>query len=432
MSSSSALTQDTQTSWYTYISPRDQTFANAIRDTTLASLESIISDWTETQERRNDSQDSLRELIFTTAPTIFERHVKAYQRAKEDVATLQRDGMTTQIDERSSDASQMEAQPDLSRSIFALAQRYQLYAPHPGMRVITRPLTDTEDSAPMTPMHTGEVEIRRPTKVRAIDESLADALSSSITALPPPTIRGGFAGVASSTRDQMDRETDCYEFSYSQSYEPSPEYLSNLANHFLRRHLPPQDYASRAERTMVNEVLGNAVLGDLLRKCSEPSFMWRLGLSLIENEPVTGDRHSRFAPECNEALKQATQPPPPVGISTTLPNPTITLVARYFDLFIRVLRVITATCVYVTATFVTTFLQASQADLQSASAKSNGKGRAAYRFEPWIEASIAWVSAGSTFATRELWMIGKMGYIACSRTIDKWVLWWIACSGCIS
>lgn len=418
---SPALTRDTQTSWYTYISPRDQTFVNAVRNTTLASLESILSDRMETQERRNDHQDSLYELIFTTAPTIFERHVKAYRGAKEDIATLQREGMTTQIDERPSDAPQDGAQSDPSRSISALAQRYQLYAPHPGMRVMTRPLNDTEASAPMTPTATREVEIRRPPKGRAIDESLADALSSSITALPPLTIRGGSSGVVSSTQNQTDRATDYYGFSSSQSYEASPEYLSSLANHFLKRHLPQQDYASRAERTMVNEVLGNAVLGNVLRKCSEPSFIWRLGLSLIEDERVTRDQHSRVTPECNEALKQETQPLSVVGILTTLQNSTTIPIARYFDLFIRVLKVITATCLYAMATSVTTFLQASQADLQSGGARSNEKGRAGYLCEPWLEASIAWISAGSTFATRESWMIGKMGYIACSRTIDKWV-----------
>ncbi|GHJ88620.1 hypothetical protein NliqN6_5022 [Naganishia liquefaciens] len=407
------------TSWYTYISPRDQSFVNAARDTIIAFLESIISDLTRQHQARDGTQHSLDDFLFTTAPTIFERHIKAYRRAQEDVDTMQLLEMVAPKHERPGDASEGNGSSERSPSVSILAQQYQLYAPHPGMRIADHPLAGIQGPDPMIPTQTDLVEIRRQPKTRAIDESLADALSSSITALPPRIPGAGSSGTTSGMRNETNSKLEPYGLSPSQSYEPSPEYLSRLADYFIRRHLPPQDYASKAERTMVAEVLGNAVLGNVLRICSEPSFIWRLGLNLFGNEHSTRDVHPRYAPECSKGPDQDTQPPIKPDILIAVQDRTAISIAPYFALFARVLRVITATCIFIVATFATTLLKALQADSQPVDAKVMEEGRSHYLFEPWIEASSALLSAEPAFATRELWMIGKMGYIGSSRRVDN-------------
>jgi hypothetical protein len=132
---------------------------------------------TQTQERRRDAKDRLQEFLFTTAPTIFERHIKAYRQAKDDAAMMQLGTAPLRTGGRVSEEFRHNAQPGLSEASMAvIAQRYHLYASHPGMKLMENSVENMEGSAPVTPTQTDPVEIRRPRKLRGIDESLADAL----------------------------------------------------------------------------------------------------------------------------------------------------------------------------------------------------------------------------------------------------------------
>lgn len=418
---STVESQTIQTSWYTYISPRDQTFVAAVRKTTLSCLDSIIRDLTETQEQRNDAKDRLEEFIFTTAPTIFERHIKAYRQAKDDSTMMQLGTAQLQAARQATKDFRHSDLPRLSEiSTAVIAQRYHLYASHPGMKLVENLAGNTDGSAPMTPTQTDPVEIRRPPKLRGIDESLADALSSSITALPPPQDAGGDLSQPISARyGQEYSNLDPYGISSTQSYEPSPEYLSVLADHFLRKHLPQQDYASDAERTMITEVLGNAVLGNVLRKCSEPWFIWRTGLHLIQEDRSHEGTGPESALGSDLGLEKEAESSTASSISPNPGNPTTTSVTRYLAQLRRILSVVMATCLYIAAAITNKVLQALQTDLPPTAVKATEKRNAKYLFEPWIEASKAWTSAGSAYGTRELWTLSKMLYIASWETIDR-------------
>lgn len=407
-----------QTSWYTFISPRDQTFNNAVRNTTLACLDSIIDDLTGTQQRRNDAKDRLQEYMFTTAPTIFERHIKAYRQAKEDAIMMQPDMSSDQIVEQASNETRNSVKSSLSTtSLLGLARRYQLYAPHLGISPVESSVGESGASAPMTPTRADPVEIRRPPKLRGIDESLADALSSSITALPPQHSEGDVTGTISGKHRELDSDFDPY--SQIQLYEPSPQYLSVLVDHLLRKHLPKQEYASSAERTIVTEVLGNAVLGNVLRKCSEPWFIWRVGLNLIREDRLPPEAHSEPILERDGGVRQEAGSTAP----RTWPSSqylTATSATRCLALLGRLISIIMTTCICAMAAVTRSLLQALQTDLPSVDAQATHKPRPKYLLEPWIEASIAWTSPeSSSFGTRELWTAGKMLYISSWKTVDR-------------
>jgi hypothetical protein len=375
---------------------------------------------TQTQERRRDAKDRLQEFLFTTAPTIFERHIKAYRQAKDDAAMMQLGTAPLRTGGRVSEEFRHNAQPGLSEASMAvIAQRYHLYASHPGMKLMENSVENMEGSAPVTPTQTDPVEIRRPRKLRGIDESLADALSSSITALPPQDLGGDLPRPISAKHGKGNSEFDPYGTSNAQSYEPSPEYLSVLVDHFLRKHLPQQDYASDAERTMVTEVLGNAVLGNIIRKCSEPWFIWRTGLHLIRQDRLPEGPNPETMPEFDLGLKEEAGSLTTSSTSATQGNSTTTPVTQYLALLSRILSLVTAACLYVAAAITNKVLQALQTDLPPTAVKATEKRNAKYLFEPWIEASIAWTSAGSAFGTRELWTASKMLYIASWETVDR-------------
>jgi hypothetical protein len=65
-------------------------------------------------------------------------------------------------------------------------------------------------------------------------------------------------------------------------YALDPLYLTSMTDAILRLHLPPTEYASTAERTIIREIVGCMVLGSVGRRLSEPWFWWQIGLKALE------------------------------------------------------------------------------------------------------------------------------------------------------
>lgn len=66
-----------------------------------------------------------------------------------------------------------------------------------------------------------------------------------------------------------------------ETYALSPVYLTALSDALLSLQLPPEDYASDAERLIVREVLARAVLENIGKRLSAPWFWVQLGIKLI-------------------------------------------------------------------------------------------------------------------------------------------------------
>lgn len=276
----------------------------------------------------------------------------------------------------------IDQRPSLTDST-SLAQRYHLYVPHPGIEATAQ---HDLKNASSTPEHPESVD--RPSTPQGMDEILADALSSSITNLPrpPPT--------QSSNPNLNPGESP------RNPYSPSPEYLSHLIDRILKPHLPAEDYASSAERTMITEVVGNAVLGNVLRKCAEPWFIWRIGLSLLredeERNVTDGSREDAGATSS-----------PTGGINVT------TAVWSCIGLLTQVPGMLIAAYTYFSIALSNYLSETSPAD-----PKTKATPQSAYLLEPWIEASMSLTSVHSTFATQEVWTMVKMVYIATSNRMD--------------
>jgi hypothetical protein len=362
-----------QSNWYTFISPRDRTFIAAVRGTSLAYLDSVIEDLSRTPTERALTQDRLLELAFTATPTILERHVKAYRLAKDDSLTMD-SGVTKR--------PQIDPRPCLPDPTL-LAQRYHLYAPHPGIEATAQYDLKNASSTPDNPE-----SVDRPSTPQGMDEILADALSSSITNLPRPR--------ATQSSDPTSNPGE----SPRNPYTLSPEYLSYLIGRILKPHLPAEDYASSAERTMITEVVGNAVLGNVLRKCAEPWFIWRIGLSLLredeERNVTDGSREDAGATSS-----------PTGGINVT------TAVWSCIGLLTQVPGMLIAAYTYFSIALSNYLSETSPED-----PKIKTTPQSTYLLEPWIEASMSLTSANSTFATQEVWTLVKMVYIATSNKID--------------
>lgn len=271
-----------------------------------------------------------------------------------------------------------------SQASILLAQRYHLYAPHPGIKATSSP-----DASP-TPETVTKME--RPTTPQGIDESLADALSSSITGLPPRPPTGSLSA---------DTSTNSHT-SQAEPYTVSPQYLSYLVDRILESHLPKEDYASSAERTMITEVLGNAVLGNVLRKCSEPWFIWRIGLGLLREDDV-----EKTVDNAGAAIVSDPPTSPTRGTDTT------SSAWSYLSFLGQLPGIIVSAYLYLSLALSSYLSGTPQAD-----SETTLSSRQTYLLEPWIEASMALVSVDSTFATREIWTMIKMMYIATSTRVD--------------
>jgi hypothetical protein len=183
----------------------------------------------------------------------------------------------------------------------------------------------------------------------------------------------------------------------------SPQYLSRLVDRILEPHLPTEDYASSAERTMITEVLGNAVLGNVLRKSAEPWFIWRIGLSLLRE-----DEEGKAVDDNGSAKVSVPSTSPPRGIDTT------SSAWSYLGFLGQLPGILISAYLYLSIALSNYLSGTPQAD-----PKTNLPSRQAYLLEPWIEALMALVSIDSTFATRELWTTIKMMYIATSTRVDR-------------
>lgn len=266
-----------------------------------------------------------------------------------------------------------------------LAQRYHLYAPHPGIEATSSP-NASPTSDPVT-------NIERPTTPQGIDESIADALSSSITGLPPRPRAGPLVMETTTNPDA----------SQAEPYAVSPQYLSHLVDCILAPHLPPEDYASSSERTMITEVLGNAVLGNVLRKCREPWFIWRIGLSLLREDE---ERRTVDATDSEKVSEHSASP--------TRGSDTTSFAWSYLNFLGQLPRIFISAYLYLSIALSNYLSGTPPADSETLL-----PSRQEYLLEPWIEALMALVSVDSMFATRELWTMIKMMYIATSTRVDR-------------
>ena len=64
-------------------------------------------------------------------------------------------------------------------------------------------------------------------------------------------------------------------------------YVRQAVDHILRTCLPPQDWASEMERSIVREIIVRPVLGSILPRLSEPWFLHMIALAILGNPSVS-------------------------------------------------------------------------------------------------------------------------------------------------
>ncbi|KAJ9097619.1 hypothetical protein QFC21_004655 [Naganishia friedmannii] len=413
-------------SWYTSISPRDRTFVHAVRNTALGLIDSIINDLTATQQAREDAVSRIRELALEAGPTILDRHITAFKRAQEDCLVDRQVQALSNGSEQFMDGKVDSDKSPPPTSTTVLAQRYHHHAPHPG--IVASSLNPSQTRKPgileTQSAHPADAQLlERPVTPQGIDESLADALSSSITGLPGRTALLEPPG--------SNQQSDEYpRHGTSLLYEPSPAYLSALIDRILKAHLPPNDYASTAERAMITEIIANTILGNILRKCSEPWFLWRIGLSWMEaaeeeNFPgkegmlekgglvgeklVTSDRTAVFEKQ-------------PLNKESNI----LGLTPFYVDIISR-LSSMFANAGWRCLTIASKWLQQriySDPETETSSSPPTPPPCKPNKhiLEPWLDVLTSLTSAGSSYGKQELCNVTRMAYTIGANTADRQVV----------
>ncbi|KAF8302597.1 hypothetical protein DL93DRAFT_2121871 [Clavulina sp. PMI_390] len=121
------------------------------------------------------------------------------------------------------------------------------------------------------------------------------------------------------------------------SGEIDDTYLRQAVDHVLKTCLPPQDWASEMERSIVREIIVKPVLGSVLNKLSQPWFLHSILLSLLG---------SPRASESPTASPQATNP---IG-STSLPSSPFKP-QHFIILFLTLVQTISTFCLNAIAFF---------------------------------------------------------------------------------
>ncbi|KAJ9123961.1 hypothetical protein QFC22_000752 [Naganishia vaughanmartiniae] len=407
------------TSWYTSISPRDRTFVHAVRNTALGLVDSIIHDLTVTQQTRDDAVSRMRQLALETGPTILECHIKAIKQAHEDCL------IDVQVEALNGSGENIDVnRPSTRPSRNILAQRYHYLAPHPGIAASANNPSQAQkpSTADTEPAHPADTEhLKRPVTPQGIDESLADALSSSITGVPGRAVSRD-PPVSNYRSEEHPRRVNALP------YEPSPEYFAALVDRILRGYLPPKDYTSTTERAMITEIIANTILGNILRKCSEPWFLWRIGLSLME------------AAEEGDTIKKEARSEKDNGVTRALVTKDDT-VARGTQSSARDRNIFGLTPFYasILSQLPSVIAKASWRWLRIASGwlqqyffpEPNPPATSLaspvhplcspskHILEPWLEVMMALTSAGSSYGKQELWSLSKIAYTLSSNTADR-------------
>jgi hypothetical protein len=395
---------------------------HAVRNTALGLIDSIIRDLTATQQARHDASLQMREFALEIGPTILDRHIRAFKQAQEDcLINVQVEALSSGSDKAKVDKVNVtSSSPRPSRSI--LDQRYHFHAPHPGIVASSVHPSQSEKIGftKIQAEHPADSEhFERPVTPQGIDESLADALSSSITGLP-----GRAASRDPPVSDQRSGEHPHHDNALR--YEPSPQYLSALVDRILKNHLPPNDYASTTERAMITEIIANTILRNILRKCSEPWFLWRIGLNLMgttENGKAPGEH---VMSEKGDVL---------TGTSTTdditvvrgkqlssEESSVLGLTPFYGNILLQVPSMIANAgwrCLSIASKLLRQrFYPDSETETPSSPQIQPPCNAKKYVLEPWLDVLMALTSSGDSYGKQELWSVIKMTYTLSSTTAD--------------
>lgn len=83
------------------------------------------------------------------------------------------------------------------------------------------------------------------------------------------------------------------------------DYFRQVVDHLLKTCLPKEDYAPEAERLIVREVIVKVVLGDILPRITQPWFINKILLDILEPRPkgILQVRTINFYVTCSEYLE---------------------------------------------------------------------------------------------------------------------------------
>lgn len=170
----------------------------------------------------------------------------------------------------------------------AIAARYALLYGHPAVQQVL-------PEAPKVLLTTSTADHgTNTTQVpNDVDRSLGEAMSSSLHGdgytihrhrrpSPAPT---------APPHQQTSESPALPPVSTTPTYRVSGPYLSTLSQRLLRFHLPPLDYRSPTERAMITEILGSAILSNVLQKLSQGWMINKLVLAIL------GEPRSHLDPE---------------------------------------------------------------------------------------------------------------------------------------
>jgi hypothetical protein len=87
-------------------------------------------------------------------------------------------------------------------------------------------------------------------------------------------------------------------------------YLRQAVDHVLKSCLPPQDWASEIERSIIREVIVTPVLGGMIPRISQPWFLHSLALSLLGTLSP-----QRYETQNDSCLPETTLSPAPISFS---------------------------------------------------------------------------------------------------------------------
>lgn len=253
-----------QNTWYSHISPRERTFLPTIHTIILAVLKSITEGLNE---------EELLETLLVKLPVELREHIRKYRLARQEARVVT--GAPTEA---------------------AISEAFHRLRPHPGIT-----------SAAEEPSHNTPPP-RRPSDVvlnaaADLDDTLADAMASSIVVEDVAAVKAArqqslrVDAVADHTPLEQNRRME------DSPYHLDPAYLPSVVDRILRSHLPEKDYNCLLERTLVNEIVGNAVLGGTLRRITQPWFWWRVCSNLIDR-PSRARRDSGSRPSIGELLSK--------------------------------------------------------------------------------------------------------------------------------
>lgn len=221
------------------------------------------------------SEEELIETLLAKLPVELTEHVRKLRLAQHE-ASVTEDGGTES----------------------SVIHTFQRLRPHPGMVAVARQASRdvSRQQSDVVLNAAGD-----------LDDTLADAMASSIVVDGQEPANNRSSSIAPTLLEDSARGTLASDVG-GQAQEPpfqlDPAYLPSLVDGLLRSHLPEKDYHCDLERTVLNEIIGNAVLGGTLRRVTQPWFWWRIGVNLI-GRPAKSVKDPKSRPNAMDLLVKA-------------------------------------------------------------------------------------------------------------------------------